>query len=50
MTVEIELKFIASPAAVAALPECLSKLKVQHQETLHLINTYYDTDAGLLRS
>lgn len=50
MTVEIELKFIATPAAVAALPECLSKLKIEHQETLHLINTYYDTDAGLLRS
>ncbi|WP_159565696.1 inorganic triphosphatase [Budvicia diplopodorum] len=50
MTVEIELKFVATPAALAALPEALSGLKVQHNETLNLINVYYDTDAGLLRS
>ena len=50
MTVEIELKFIATPAAMAAFPESLSSLKVQHHETLDLVNTYYDTDAGLLRS
>lgn len=50
MTVEIELKFIATPAALAAFPKSLSSLKVQHHETLDLVNTYYDTDAGLLRA
>lgn len=50
MTVEIEIKFIATPAALEAFSGALSSLKVQHHETLNLVNTYYDTDAGLLRS
>ncbi|MDR0805250.1 MAG: inorganic triphosphatase [Enterobacteriaceae bacterium] len=50
MTVEIELKFIATPAAVAALPAQLAHWKAESHNELHLSNTYYDTADGLLRS
>ncbi|VEJ56526.1 CYTH domain-containing protein [Pragia fontium] len=50
MTVEIELKFIASPAALAALPEKITGWKCEAHEVLQLSNTYYDSELGVLRS
>lgn len=50
MTVEIELKFIATSEAVATLPEVISRLSVEGEEVQQLSNTYYDTPEGVLRS
>ncbi|QCR35011.1 inorganic triphosphatase [Nissabacter sp. SGAir0207] len=49
MTVEIELKFIAAPAAVAALPAKVSSLKSQHSAPQHLTNIYYETPDNTVR-
>jgi len=49
MTLEIELKFIASPAAIAELPEQLSALTCQHSAPQKLTNIYYETSDNRLR-
>ncbi|AWH90028.1 CYTH domain-containing protein [Limnobaculum parvum] len=49
MTVEIELKFIATSEAVANLPEVISRLSVEGGGVQQLSNTYYDTADGVLR-
>lgn len=50
MTVEIELKFIASPAAIADLPATLSGLTFQHVAPQTLTNIYYETPDNTLRN
>lgn len=49
MTLEIELKFIASPAAIADLPEQLAALNCQHSAPQKLTNIYYETADNRLR-
>lgn len=49
MTVEIELKFIATPAAIAALPEWIESQKNQHFPPQTLANIYFDTADKRLR-
>ncbi|VDZ57323.1 Uncharacterized conserved protein [Serratia odorifera] len=49
MTVEIELKFIATPAAVAALPAQLAAWPHQHSAPQRLTNIYFETDDNFLR-
>lgn len=50
MTVEIELKFIATPSAMAALPDLITRCGGKNHEILDLSNTYYDTADKFLRS
>lgn len=50
MTVEIELKFIAAPQAVAALPHWLAAWPHQHSEPQKLTNIYFETADNFLRS
>lgn len=49
MTLEIELKFIASPAAIAELPEQLAAFSSQHSAPQKLTNIYYETADNRLR-
>lgn len=49
MTLEIELKFIASPAAIAELPTQLSAFTCQHSAPQKLTNIYYETADNRLR-
>lgn len=49
MTVEIELKFIATPAAIAALPERLTSWQSQHSAPQTLANIYFETADNRLR-
>lgn len=50
MTVEIELKFIATPEAVAALPQQLAAWPNQHSAPQKLTNIYFETVDNFLRS
>ncbi len=50
MTVEIELKFIAAPQAVAALPHWLAAWPHQHSAPQKLTNIYFETADNFLRS
>lgn len=50
MTVEIELKFIATPAAIAELPSQLDSLSSVHSAPQKLTNIYYETAENTLRS
>jgi triphosphatase len=50
MTIEIELKFIATPEAIAALPEKLAGFACQHFAPQKLTNIYYETADNFLRS
>jgi triphosphatase len=50
MTLEIELKFIASPAAIAELPAQLAEFSCQHSAPQKLTNIYYETLDNRLRS
>lgn len=49
MTVEIELKFIAAPQAVAALPQWLAAWPHQHSAPQKLTNIYFETADNVLR-
>ncbi|ARD17876.1 inorganic triphosphatase [Edwardsiella piscicida] len=49
MTVEIELKFIALPSAVHALPASLARWPLQHTPAQTLSNIYYETASQTLR-
>lgn len=49
MTVEIELKFIAAPQAVAALPQWLAARPHQHSAPQKLTNIYFETADNVLR-
>lgn len=49
MTVEIELKFIATPDAVAALPQQLAVWPNQHSAPQKLTNIYFETADNFLR-
>jgi len=49
MTIEIELKFIATPQAAVKLAELLSTLPHQHQAARELTNIYFETDDNQLR-
>lgn len=49
MTVEIELKFIATPAAIAALPERITAWHNQHSAPQTLTNIYFETADNRLR-
>ncbi|MBW7982686.1 CYTH domain-containing protein [Enterobacillus tribolii] len=49
MTVEIELKFIATPEAAAHLPGALGAWPHQHTPARLLSNTYYETAENTLR-
>jgi triphosphatase len=49
MTVEIELKFIATPDAVAALPQQLAAWPNQHSAPQKLTNIYFETADNFLR-
>ncbi|THB83187.1 inorganic triphosphatase [Pantoea allii] len=49
MTIEIELKFIATPQAAGKLAELLSTLPNQHQAARELTNIYFETDDNQLR-
>ncbi|WP_050318951.1 inorganic triphosphatase [Yersinia alsatica] len=49
MTVEIELKFIATPAAIAALPERITSWQSQHSAPQTLTNIYFETADNRLR-
>ncbi|EPU4442957.1 inorganic triphosphatase, partial [Serratia marcescens] len=49
MTVEIELKFIAAPQAVAALPHWLAAWPHQHSAPQKLTNIYFETADNFLR-
>lgn len=49
MTLEIELKFIASPAAIAELPEQLAAFTSTHSAPQKLTNIYYETADNRLR-
>src|SRR5476651_2124136 len=50
MTVEIELKFIATPAAIAELPAQLARFNSEHTAPLKLTNIYFETAENYLRS
>ncbi|CAI2433746.1 Uncharacterized conserved protein [Serratia ficaria] len=50
MTVEIELKFIATSEAVAALPQQLAAWPNQHSAPQKLTNIYFETADNFLRS
>jgi triphosphatase len=50
MTVEIELKFIATPEAVTALPNQLAAWPTQHSAPQKLTNIYFETADNFLRS
>jgi len=50
MTVEIELKFIATPEAIAALPEQLAAWPHQHAAPQRLTNIYFETADQYLRA
>lgn len=50
MTIEIELKFIATPDAAGKLADTLARWPHQHSAGKNLTNTYYETDDGQLRS
>ncbi|CAM3300986.1 inorganic triphosphatase [Yersinia entomophaga] len=49
MTVEIELKFIATPAAIAALPGQIASWPHEHFAPQTLTNIYFETEDGRLR-
>ncbi|MGW1445242.1 CYTH domain-containing protein [Serratia rhizosphaerae] len=49
MTVEIELKFIATPQAVAALPAQMAAWPHQHSAPQRLTNIYFETADNFLR-
>ncbi|QDY43064.1 CYTH domain-containing protein [Candidatus Pantoea soli] len=49
MTIEIELKFIATPQAAEKLAETLAAWPHQHNAARELSNTYYETDDNQLR-
>lgn len=49
MTVEIELKFMATPEAIAALPERLTSWPSQHYAPQTLTNIYFETADNRLR-
>ncbi|AJJ10155.1 CYTH domain protein [Yersinia rohdei] len=49
MTVEIELKFIATPAAIAALPAQVAAWQSQHSAPQNLTNIYFETADNRLR-
>ncbi|KAF6656683.1 inorganic triphosphatase [Enterobacteriaceae bacterium EKM102V] len=49
MTIEIELKFIATPQAAGKLAEYFSTLPHQHQAARELTNIYFETDDNQLR-
>lgn len=49
MTVEIELKFIATPAAIAALPAQIASWQSQHSAPQTLTNIYFETADNRLR-
>lgn len=49
MTVEIELKFIALPSAVHALPASLARWPLRHTPAQTLSNIYYETECQTLR-
>ncbi|WP_163435511.1 CYTH domain-containing protein, partial [Escherichia coli] len=49
MTVEIELKFIAAPQAVAALPHWRAAWPHQHSAPQKLTNIYFETADNFLR-
>ncbi|MFI8417192.1 inorganic triphosphatase [Serratia sp. NPDC078593] len=49
MTVEIELKFIATPTAVAALPTQLAAWPHEHAAPQRLTNIYFETADNFLR-
>ncbi|WP_367395834.1 inorganic triphosphatase [Pantoea sp. Ep11b] len=49
MTIEIELKFIATSQAAGKLAERLSTLPHQHQAARELTNIYFETDDNQLR-
>ncbi|MCI1679553.1 MAG: inorganic triphosphatase [Ewingella americana] len=50
MTVEIELKFIATAAAIAELPEQLAQFSSEHSAPQKLTNIYYETADNWMRS
>lgn len=50
MTVEIELKFIATAAAVAELPDQLAQFDCEHAAPQKLTNIYYETADNWMRS
>lgn len=50
MSVEIELKFIVSPAAIASLPERIAAWPNQHSAPQKLTNIYYETADNFLRN
>src|SRR5690606_27302277 len=49
MTVEIELKFIATPQAVAALPAQMAAWPHQHSAPQRLTNIYFESADNFLR-
>lgn len=49
MTVEVELKFIATPDAIAALPALLARWPHQHHAAKNITNIYYETIDQQLR-
>lgn len=49
MTIEIELKFIATPQAIAQLPAFLAAWPHQHAPAIALSNIYFETDDHQLR-
>jgi len=49
MTIEIELKFIATPQTAGKLAEHFSTLPHQHQAARELTNIYFETDDNQLR-
>ncbi|AKA38289.1 adenylate cyclase [Yersinia ruckeri] len=49
MTVEIELKFIATPAAIAALPDQIASWPHEHSAPQTLTNIYFETEDNRLR-
>jgi len=50
MTVEIELKFIATAAAIAELPDQLAQFDSEHSAPQKLTNIYYETADNWMRS
>lgn len=49
MTIEIELKFIATPQAAEKLAQTLAAWPHQHHAARELTNIYYETDDNQLR-
>ncbi|MEY4474618.1 MAG: hypothetical protein RL248_385 [Pseudomonadota bacterium] len=49
MTIEVELKFIATPAAIAVLPERLASWQCEHFAAQTLTNFYFETADNRLR-